>query len=63
MENRFDCEGAGQKETRFVLGKEVEELMKAFGLVHDNVTAGAILLMVLRLRQCCSHLSLLLEVS
>ena len=45
-----------------VMGKSIDELLDMFGLLHRQVNAGAILLMVLRLRQCCSHLSLLQEV-
>ncbi len=45
-----------------ILGKNFDELLDMFGLLNRQVNAGAILLMVLRLRQCCSHLSLLCEV-
>lgn len=53
---------AEQNGSHLVLGKQAEELLDMFGLLNSNVNAGAILLMVLRLRQCCSHLSLLREV-
>eukprot|EP00794_Sanderia_malayensis_P003749 gene3749-4271_t len=43
-----------------ILGKSFQELLEMFGLENRHVNAGgALLLMVLRLRQCCSHLSLL----
>ena len=55
--NRID-----EKNNQLVFGKHVEQLLEMFGLLNNNINAGAILLMVLRLRQCCSHLSLLREV-
>ncbi len=45
-----------------ILGKHAKDLLEMFGLLDRQVNAGAILLMVLRLRQCCSHLSLLSQV-
>ena len=55
-----DTKTLGQQ--KFLFGKSMEELLEIFGLLNNRVNAGAILLMVLRLRQCCGHLSLLCEV-
>ena len=52
----------GQPTDKLLFEKSIEELLEIFGLLNNKVNAGAILLMVLRLRQCCSHLSLLCEV-
>ena len=48
---------------RVVIGRNFKDLLIMFTLLNRPVNAGAILLMVLRLRQCCSHLSLMCEVS
>lgn len=53
---------AEEQLSKTILGKDVNELLDMFGLLNRQVNGGAILLMVLRLRQCCNHLSLLREV-
>ena len=46
-----------------VLGLSIEEALTMFGLRNISaVNAGCILVLVLRLRQCCGHLSLMCEV-
>ena len=48
----------------YVLGMTIEHALSMFGLVSVNATnAGCLLVLVLRLRQCCAHLSLMCEVS
>nr|XP_047136121.1 transcription termination factor 2 [Hydra vulgaris] len=45
-----------------VLGLNIEEALAMFGLKNVSaVNAGCILVLVLRLRQCCGHLSLMCE--
>ena len=55
-----------KKETEMpthVLGMSIQETLSMFGLVSVNATnAGCLLVLVLRLRQCCAHLSLMCEV-
>ena len=46
-----------------VLGMNVDELLKMIGLTMVNASnAGCLLILVLRLRQCCSHMSLMCQV-
>lgn len=46
-----------------VLGMNIEDALTMFGLRGVNATnAGCLLVLVLRLRQCCGHLSLMCEV-
>ncbi|XP_065053319.1 transcription termination factor 2-like isoform X2 [Rhopilema esculentum] len=47
---------------KFIFGKELHEFLDMIGILKQDINAGTILLLVLRLRQCCSHLSLLLQV-
>lgn len=47
-----------------VLGMKVDQALTVLGLRGINaVNAGCLLVLVLRLRQCCSHMSLMCEVS
>ena len=46
-----------------VLGMDTKELLNLIGLSGVNVNnAGCLLVLVLRLRQCCSHMSLMCQV-
>ena len=47
---------------KLIFGKELLEFLDMVGILKQDINAGTILLLVLRLRQCCSHLSLLLQV-
>eukprot|EP00111_Clytia_hemisphaerica_P023657 TCONS_00069728-protein len=45
-----------------ILGMDVDELLKMIGLSVVNArNAGCLLVLVLRLRQCCSHMSLMCQ--
>ena len=47
-----------------VLGVPVGEMLKMIGLFSVNAkNAGCLLVLVLRLRQCCSHMSLMCQVT
>lgn len=47
-----------------VLGMPVSEMLKMIGLYSVNANnAGCLLVLVLRLRQCCSHMSLMCQVN
>lgn len=47
-----------------VLGMDTKELLNLIGLSGVNANnAGCLLVLVLRLRQCCSHMSLMCQVN